>query len=145
MSNLLHEISIRGIKIIDIGFLFTLASIIGYTIARLLSKFFVFNQDKYTKDEKGKVILKCKIKLGIQILLEMGLIGIILYLSRQIIQMIPFPLDGAKGFNAPPTFKGFIHRQLREYGNPYPIAFFIILFQDQLKKKIAYFTEINKF
>ena len=29
--------------------------------------------------------------------------------------------------------------------NPYPIAFFIILFQDSLKQKIAYFTELNKF
>ena len=59
--------------------------------------------------------------------------------------MIPFPLDGWKGINPPPEFKGFIHKQLREFGNPYPLAFFIILFQDQLRNKISYFTEINKF
>ena len=36
-------------------------------------------------------------------------------------------------------------KKLREWENPYPIAFFIIFFQDNLRAKISYFTEINKF
>jgi hypothetical protein len=73
----------------------------------------------------------------------MALIGMIVYASRQIIQALPFPLDGNKGWNAPEGFVGFRHKKLREWENPYPIAFFIIFFQDSLKAKISYFTEIT--
>ncbi len=143
MSNLIHDLSIRSLKMIDIAFIFVVASVIGYTIARILARIFVFDKDSYTKDEKGEVVLKCKLKLGMQILFEMGLIGVILYLSRQILQMIPFPFDGWKGINPPSGFTGYVHTKLREYGNPMPIAFFILLFQNQFRNKVLYFTEIN--
>jgi hypothetical protein len=59
--------------------------------------------------------------------------------------LYPFLFDGNKGWNPPQGFVGFRHKKLREWENPYPIAFFIILFQDSLKAKIAYFTELTKF
>jgi hypothetical protein len=145
MTNILHEISIRSLKMVDIAFLFILSSFIGYIVARIFSRVFVFKKESYIKNEKGEVILKCKIKLGMQILLEMGLIGVILYLSRQIMQMVPFPGDGWKGISPPSGFAGYVHKNVREYGNPYPILFFIFIFQDQFRNKVLYFTEINKF
>jgi len=137
-SNWKHEVSIRSIKMIDIGYLFASASIVGYIIARILSNLFKFDKNNYEKNTKGKI------KLATEIILEMALIGIIIYASRQIIQALPFPLDGNKGWNPPAGFVGFRHKKLREWKNPYPIAFFIILFQDSLKAKIAYFTELTK-
>ena len=138
-SNWKHEVSIRSIKMLDIGYLFFTSSVIGYISARLLSHFFRFDKSKYEKNIKGKI------KLGLEIMIEMAIIGVVIYASRQIIQALPFPFDGHKGWNPPDGFVGFRHKKLREWENPYPIAFFIILFQDSLKAKIAYFTELNKF
>ena len=58
--------------------------------------------------------------------------------------MLPFPLDENKGWVPPSGFVGFRHKKLRKLENPYSIAFFIILFQDSLKAKISYFTELTK-
>jgi len=137
-SNWKHEVSIRTIKMIDIGYLFMAASVVGYISARILSRIFKFDKTKYEKNTKGKI------KLALEILIEMAIIGIVIYASRQLIQALPFAFDGYKGWNPPVGFVGFRHKKLREWENPYPIAFFIILFQDSLKAKIAYFTELNK-
>lgn len=144
-SNWKHQVSIRSVKMLDIGYLFAAASIVGYISARILSKIFKFDKKKYKKDKDGKVLPKYKAKLGMEILVEMAIVGITVYASRQIIQLLPFPMDGWKGLNPPAGFVGFRHKQLREWQNPYPIVFFIIFFQDSLKAKISYFTEINKF
>jgi hypothetical protein len=138
-SNWKHEISIRTIKIVDIGYLFAAASVIGYISARILAHTFKFDKSRYEKNAKGKF------KLAFEIIFEMSLIGMVVYASRQVIQALPYPLDGNKGWNPPEGFVGFRHKKLREWENPYPIAFFIILMQDSLKAKIAYFTELNNF
>jgi hypothetical protein len=134
--SLVHEISIRGLKLVDIGYLFMVSSVIGYIFARLLSKIFKFDKSKYKNTQKDKF------KLFIDILVEIAIIGIIIYVARQFVQAAPFPFDGWMGFDSPSDFKGYKHTALKEYSNPYPIAFFIILFQDSLKAKIVYFTEL---
>ena len=40
-NNFIHELSIRGLKVVDIAYLFGASSIIGYIIARILSKIFI--------------------------------------------------------------------------------------------------------
>jgi len=137
--NYKHDLSIRGLKMIDIGYLFAGSSIVGYAFARLLSKYFKFDKNQYEKNLKGKI------QLGTEIVLEMCLIGIVIYIARNLVQAMPFPLDGWMGLNPPSTFKGYNHKSLKEYANPYPVAFFVILFQDSLRAKINYFTEICKF
>lgn len=137
-SNWCHELSIRGIKMLDIACLFILAGVIGYLIAIGLSNIFIYNESDYENTPTGII------KLSIDILLEIGLIGILIYFARQIVQAVPFPFDGWKGFCCPPGFKGYIHHKLREWENPYPIAFFIILFQNSLKSKIALLTRYLK-
>jgi hypothetical protein len=140
----IHDLSIRGLKVVDIAYLFATSSIIGYIIARILSRIFIFDENNY-KDKDGNVTFKGKAKLGLEIICEMAIIGVCIYAARQIVQILPFPLDGWKGINTPDGFSGYQHSKLREWQNPYPIAFFIILFQEHLKSKIAYFTQINNF
>ena len=134
-SNWCHELSIRGIKMADIALLFILSGVLGYIVAVGLSNFFVYKEENYsnTKTGMGKLIM--------EILLEFALIGILIYASRQLIQAIPSPFDGMKGLCVPKGFNGFIHKKLREWENPYPIAFFIILFQDSLRNKIKLLTK----
>ena len=138
-SNITNELSIRTIKMFDIGCLFMFASIFGFIVARILAKYLPFDKKKYSTK------LSCRIKLGIEILLEMALIGILIYATRQIIQAIPFPFEGWKGLTPPKGFNGYKHRKLREWENPYAIAFFILLYQDALKAKVNLFVELNNF
>jgi hypothetical protein len=54
-SNWKHEVSIRGIKILDIGLLFVASSIIGYISARILSYIFKFDKKNMRKMLRGKL------------------------------------------------------------------------------------------
>ena len=143
-TNWQHELSFRSVKMLNIAILFICASLVGYIIARILGKTFKFNPKNY-QDKDGVVTPAGKRKLAIEILLEMGLIGICIYLARQIIQLMPFPFEGSKLWNPPKNWVGYRQKSLREWENPYPIAFFIILYQDSLKSKIVYFTQLTKF
>ena len=138
-ENYTHSLSIRTVKIIDIGYIFAASSIVGYIAARILSKIFSFDKKNYKKNIYGKI------KLAFEILIEMAIIGIIVYIARQFVQALPFPFDGWKGYNSPDGFTGFKHTNLKELQNPYPLAFFIIFFQESLKNKILYFTELTEF
>ena len=55
----IHELSIIGLKIIDIAYIFMISSVIGYTFARLLSNIFKFDKSKYknTKMDKFKLFI----------------------------------------------------------------------------------------
>ena len=125
--SLKHDLSIRGLKLVDIAYIFVASSIVGYISARLLARIFKFDKSKYEKTTEGKI------KLAFEILLEIAIIGVIFYLARQIIQALPFPFDGWKGIDSPSSFKGYNHKSLKEYSNPFPIAFFIMLFQNNLR------------
>lgn len=62
---------------LDIGYLFASASVVGYIVARVLSN--IFN-----------------------------------LCIKKIILMLPFPLDGNKGWIPPSGFVGFRHKKLRK-------------------------------
>ena len=138
-TNWQHELSFTTVKMIDIAYLFILASIVGYIISRILSRSFKFDPKNYPNTPAGKR------KLAIEIVLEIGLIGIAIYLSRQLVQLAPFPFEGSKLWNPPKNWVGYRHKTLREWENPFPIPFFIILFQDSLRAKIVYFTKLTGF
>lgn len=121
---------------LDIGYLFACASIVGYISSRILTRIFTFDKTSYDLSSYGKI------KLGMEIICEIAIIGVVIYISRQFVQALPFPFDGSKGWGYPKGFSGYRHKKLREWENPYPIAFFILFYQDSLKAKITYFTEI---
>ena len=143
-SNIPFELSIRGMKIIDIGVMFTISSIIGYIFGQLLSKMFVFDNNKESDRKKYSNTGAGKRKLIGQILLEISITGIIMYLARQFIQVVPWPFDGFMGINPPKSFKGYDHNLLAESRNPFPLGFFIMYYNDSLKNKVAYFTELMR-
>jgi hypothetical protein len=137
-SNWCQEFSIRTLKMVDIGSIFMSSGVLGYVIALGLNKVLNYHEENYKNNFQGIF------KLATEILLELGLIGILLYVTRQFVQTIPFLFDGWKGFCTPKGFKGYNHKKVREWENPYPIAFFVILFQDSLKNKIHLLTRYLK-
>ena len=137
-NNVSFELSIRSMKVLDVGVMFSIGAIIGYIFGKWFSKMFVFDKTKYNRTTGGIR------KLIFQILFEIFLMGMIMYIARQFIQIIPWPFDGFKGINPPTSFKGYDHSKVEEGKNPFPIGFFILYYNDSLKSKIVYLGELMK-
>ena len=143
--NLKHEISIRGMKMLDIGYMFVIGSIVGIIFGKIFSNFIYFditdikgNQKKYPNTTFGKL------RLGAEIMLEVAMYGIALYIIRQFVQVVPWPFDGWKGLNPPPGFKGYDHYRNSESKNPWSLGFFFFIYQNSLKSKIDYLFNMFK-
>ena len=139
-SNIPFELSIRLMKMLTIGVYFAFAGVVGYIFAQLLSKQFAFDntQTKYTDEYPNTN--KGKIELTANILFQLSITGIVAYIARQFIQIIPWPFDGFKGINSPKGFKGFYRAKVAESNSPYPIMFFIMFYNTSLKNKIEHLT-----
>lgn len=120
-----NDLLMRGIKIIDIGYitvLYIMFSIgIAYITDKVMGKF----------DEK-KQRNKSKVRLTIELICEMWIYGVFIYIVRNLVGLIPFPLDG---------YQGFEHSKVKELTavNPSVFTFTYILFSDYLKNKLAFF------
>ena len=59
-------------------------------------------------------------------------IAIIAYLLRNVVGMIPYPLDGVAGFQ---------HHRLKELGGGAVLLFMIFIFQTDLTKKVRIYAD----
>lgn len=109
-------------KIIDIGlvtvYYFVFGFFISWGLDSLLGK---FNEDDY----KDKGIAE----LTIGILLQLFLLGVVIYALRNIVGAIPYPFEGLGGYE---------HARLKELDGGVVLAFVIIFFQKNLNDKIIY-------
>ena len=109
-----------------------------------MSKQFAFDNtiskytDEYPNTHKGKVDLISNI------LFQLAVTGIVAYIARQFIQIIPWPFDGFKGINPPKGFKGFYRDKIAESKSPFPIMYFIMYYNTSLKNKIEHLTLLLK-
>ena len=114
------ELQIRGIKIIDIAYIaaiyLTLGAVLSLTIDRQLGKF-----DQQEADEKSTA------QLYGEVLLHFASIGILMYIVRNIVEWIPFPLNGVYGYD---------HLRLNELKNAGLFGVIFFLFQNNLKDKL---------
>jgi len=124
-QTLANDLLMRGIKIIDIGYITVLyilfSMIFAYITDKIMGKF----------DEK-KQQKKSKTQLTIELVCEMWVYGIFIYIVRNLVELIPFPLDG---------YHGFEHKRVKELTTAIPAVFTFtyILFSDYLKNKLAFF------
>ena len=65
--------------------------------------------------------------LLLEILSQVCLIGMLSYILRNTIEMIPFPLNGTKGYD---------HLKLKELASPGVITFFLVIFSFNMQQKI---------
>jgi hypothetical protein len=114
------ELIIRSIKIIDIAYISAIYATIVISISVLLDRF-IGPIDEHVELEKSiwRVILESW--------LYIGLVAISAYIVRNLVEKIPFPLDG---------YGGFIHSKVKELGGGPIYGFLLFFYARNLRKKI---------
>lgn len=115
------EAVIRSIKMLDISLLTILYFLLGYVCSWAINKLY-FEFDPNDSHNKILVIL--------EVCLQIGIIGIIIYIIRNIIGLIPFPLEGVYGYK---------HKLVKElYSGGIAISFGVFFAQYNIKEKMDY-------
>ncbi len=115
------EVIIKSIKVFDVGCITILYFIVGFVISFYINKMF----DDFVPDNNPNKIL-----LFLEVMLQLFIIGILFYIIRKIIGLIPFPLNGIYGYDHS------IVKELRSGGEV--LGFGMFYAQINLKDKLAY-------
>jgi hypothetical protein len=112
-------------KLIDIG----LVTVYFFTLGLLFAKLFDaaygdFEKEKYEKHPTALLFA--------EIVLHLFLIGVVAYLLRNLVQLIPYPLEGMGGFR---------HERLKELEGGHVLSIVMIFFQKNLLDKLKYFAK----
>lgn len=112
-----------GVKLLDIGLVTMYYFVLAIAVARITDTV----AGKFIESDYKDVP---QWALFLEILLQLFIIGVVAYILRNIVSMIPFPLDGVAGYN---------HFRLKELEGGEIMAVILILFQRNLFEKISYF------
>ncbi len=114
-------IGFRLTKIADIGY----TAILHATFALVLAKVFDTVSEKVDTEENTH---KTSLRLFLEVTLYVWAAGVTIYLVRNIMGMIPSPLEGLYGFR---------HFRLKELNSANIFIFVFFYFGESLKKKIT--------
>ena len=117
-----RELVIRSIKITDIGYItviyFVSAFYVSMFIDKLLGK---FDPEIADKTSTTRLLFEC--------IFHVWCLGVLTYAVKNIVELIPFPLDGIYGYD---------HRRLKELDSAAIFSVIIIVFQKNLYDKLEY-------
>lgn len=114
-----------AVKLLDIG----LVTIYFFVLGLAAAKGFDSVMGEFKEENFDDVPLWM---LFLQIVTQLFALGIIAYVLRNVVKMIPFPLDGVAGFH---------HNRLKELDGGEVMALVLILFQRNLIDKVLYFVK----
>ena len=117
-----NEILFRVIKIIDIIYIAILYFCVAYFFGYYIDLFFI---NLYGVDFESK----SSAVLSFEILTQIIFIAIFCYIGRNIVELIPFPLDGVNGFD---------HSRVKELTIGAFLTVFIVMFQYSMQNKISF-------
>jgi magnesium-transporting ATPase (P-type) len=113
-----------AVKLLDIGLVTIYFFVLGLAAAKIFDNMLgVFEEENYDNIPTWRIFL--------EIILQLFFIGVIAYVLRNLVKLIPFPLDGVAGFE---------HIRLKELDGGEVMALVLILFQRSLIDKVLYFV-----
>jgi len=117
-----HDFTMKIVKFIDIGFITSMYFILGLYTALLLDRFYgTFDPKEYDKKSLSRCIF--------EIIAHIWLTGVLTYFARNVVPLIPFPLDG---------YDGFVHKNVKELFSAAAFGTALSMFQVYLNAKIKY-------
>lgn len=128
-QTLLQDIVVRSIKMIDIGYITIIYFILAYVIAITIDTWLgPFNQ---TKNDKKSIF-----RIGCELIFQMWCFGMLTYVARNIVELIPFPLNGIYGFQ---------HRRVKELGSAAVFSVILVWNSHNFVAKMGYlYTRVTK-
>ena len=120
--NYKKELIVRSIKILDIGYITVIYVMLGIILARLCDK-------KLGKFDEKKAKEKSIFQHVIELILLLWFIGVVIYIVRNLVPLIPFPLDG---------YYGFKHLKVKELTSATFFTISFMYFQVYYQNKIKY-------
>jgi hypothetical protein len=127
-QSLSNDILMRSIKIIDIGYItvlyISLSLVCAIAVDKVMGEF----------DEKIEA-KKPLWRLTLEFILTIWLYGVLIYVVRNLIELVPFPLDG---------YQGFSHKRVKELGSAMVFTFTFVLFSKHLKSKLDFYYKFLK-
>jgi hypothetical protein len=122
-----NQLLFRIIKMIDIGYIIVLFFLFAYFTGYYLNLFFeyIFGDDN---EKKGKV------RVILEVIAQFIGVGILSYIGRNLIQLVPFPFNNVNGFQ---------HNMVRELISGSFLTIFLIMFQFDIQSKIYYLRNEN--
>lgn len=116
------DIVLRGIKIVDIGFITCIYFSLGYVSA--------FAYDKVLGEfDEAAAKRKSTVRLTAELIFHVWTIAVLTYVIRNVAELAPFPLNGVYGYN---------HYRLKELTIAPVFSLVIITFQDHLRAKMRH-------
>jgi uncharacterized membrane protein HdeD (DUF308 family) len=113
----------RSIKILDIGYITVIYVVFSIVIASFVDNIIgKFDEKKESKKPIWRIL--------IEMILAIWFYGVLIYIVRNLVELIPFPLNG---------YEGFEHKRVKELGNATVFTFTFLIFCDYFKSKISFF------
>ncbi len=114
-------------KVLGIGYVTTMYFVVGLFMAKAFDRLYgPFDKTKH--DQQGGN----RFWLGLEIIGQMFIISVMIYILRNIVSRIPFPLEGLGGYQ---------HLRLKELDSAPILSVVTVLFQKNFTDKINYFVE----
>ena len=127
-QSLSNDILMRSIKIVDIGYISILYIIVSLICAIIT--------DKVMGEFDEKVEAKKPMwQLTLEFILTVWLYGVLIYIVRNLIELVPFPLY---------NYHGFSHKKVKELSSAMVFSFTFLLFSKYLKAKLDFYYKFIK-
>jgi hypothetical protein len=121
-KTILQSTVFTAIKLTDIAFITIIYFVLGMLGASLVDSILGDFDEEHAK--------KTPIwQTWLELFLQMSLLGICIYIARNVIRIIPFPLNGLYGFD---------HFRMKELDSEFIFAFPFIFFQNHFTKKLQH-------
>jgi len=124
-QTLFEDLSVRGIKILDIGFIAAIYFIFGLMASKLFDKLFGTFDPK--KEEKKHII-----QISLELIGMIWIIGVSTYVVRNLAEFIPFPFDGILGFK---------HSKVKELTSAAVYTLIVMGYALHFRAKLEYYNK----
>ena len=117
-----------AVKMAGISYVTVWYFILGLLVAKLFDGIYgKFDKSKYAPEVENSLFF-----LSLDILIHIVFLAMVFYVLRNIVERIPFPLEGVAGYQ---------HSRLKELEGGPILEFVGLFFQQNLKKKTTYFMD----